>query len=83
MIGVGEVQLGESPNLAKPIQWFTNQRQQILVFDSNIVEILIINAKAEASIWLLIEDDKCSNKGLGRPNKAVGQVGLNISFQDF
>ena len=83
MIGVGEVQLGKSPSPAEPIQRFTNQRQRILVFDSDIIEAPIIHVKAEASIWLLVKEDRCSSGRLGRPYKAFGQIGLNISFQGF
>ena len=50
MIGINEVQLGESPIITKPIQQSTNQNQWILVFDDYIFETLIINTKAEASI---------------------------------
>ena len=51
-----------------------------MVFDCDIVETPIIHTKAEASIWLLIEEDRCSGKGLGGPNKAVGQVGFDVSL---
>ena len=83
IIGVGEVQLGKPSSLAEPIQQFTNQRQWILVFDNDIIEALIIHAKAEASIWLSIKEDKCSGGGLGKSNKAVGRVGLDVSLQGF
>ena len=83
MIGIGQILLGELLSLAKSIQWLTNQRQQILVFDSDVIEAPIIHAKAEAFIWLPIEEDRCSGGGLGRPNKTVGQVGLDISLLGF
>ena len=50
MIGIDKVQLDEPFSPAKPIQWFTNQRHRISIFDSDIVEIPIIHAKAEISI---------------------------------
>ena len=54
-----------------------------MVFDSDIIEAPIIYAKAEASIWLPIKEDKCSDGRLGWLNKAVSQVGLNLSLQGF
>ena len=83
MVGVGEVQLSEPPSLAKPIQQFTNQRQWIFVFDSDIVEILIIYIKAEAPIWLLIKQNRCTGRKFGKPDEVVSQVSFNVSFQQF
>ena len=51
-----------------------------MVFDNDVVEAPIIYVKAEASIWLLVEEDRCSGKGFGRPDKAVGQIGLDVSL---
>ena len=50
IIGIGEIQLGESLCPAEPIQQLANQKQQISVFDSDIVKTPIIYTKAEASI---------------------------------
>ena len=83
MISIGEIQLGESLCPAEPIQQLTNQRQRILVFDGYIVEAPIIHAKAETSIRLPIKEDKCSSGGLGRLDKAIGQVGFDVCFQRF
>ena len=83
MISIGEIQLGKSSWLAKPIQQLANQRQWISVFDGYIVETPIIHTKAEASIWLLIKEDECSGGGLGRPDKAIGQVDFDVRFQCF
>ena len=37
----------------------------------------------EASIWLLIKEDKCSSRKIEKPDKAVDQVYLDVSLQDF
>ena len=50
IIGIGKVQLDESPCPTKPIQQLANQKKWILVFDDYIVEILIIFAKAKIFI---------------------------------
>ena len=81
IIGIGEIQLGESPCPAKPIQRLANQRQRILIFDGDIVKTPIIHTKAEASIWLPIKKNRCSGGGFGRPDKAVGQVGFDVGLQ--
>ena len=83
MIGVGEIQLNKSLCPTEPIQQLVNQRQWILVFDSDIIKALIIYAKVEVSIWLLVKEDRCSGGGLGKLDKAIGQVGLDISLQGF
>ena len=50
MIGIYQIELGELLSSAMSIQWLTNQRQRILVFDSDIIEAPIIYAKMGASI---------------------------------
>ena len=72
IIGIGEIQLSESFCLAKPIQQLVNQKKRILIFDGDIVKILIIHTKAKASIWLFIKKNKCSGEGFKRPDKAIG-----------
>ena len=81
IIGIDEIQLGESFYLTELIQRFANQRQQILIFDDNIIKILIIYTKTKASIWLSIKKNKCSGGRFGRPDKAIDQVGFNIVLQ--
>ena len=81
IIGIGEIQLGESPCPAKPIQRLANQKQQISIFDSDIVKTLIIHTKAKTSIWLPIKKNRCSGRGFGRLDEAVGQVDFNVSLQ--
>ena len=83
IIDIGKIQLGKSFCPTELIQRLANQRQWISVFDSNIIEALIIHAKAEASIWLPVEKDRCFSGGLRRSNKAVGQVGFDVSLQGF
>ena len=83
MIGIGEIQLGKSLCPAEPIQQLANQRQRTSVFDSYIVKTPIIYAKAEASIRLLIEEDKCSGGELERPDEVISQVGFDVYFQRF
>ena len=80
IIGIDEIQLGESPCLAMPIQQFANQKQRISVFNGDIIKTPITHAKAEASIRLLIEEDKYSGGGLGRLDKAVSQVDFDIGL---
>ena len=55
MLGVDKVQLDEPTSPAKPIQQFTNQRQRISVFNSDIVKTPIIYVKIEASVWLPVK----------------------------
>ena len=74
MIGVGEIQLDKSPCSNKLFKQLANQRQQILVFDSNIIKALIIDTKAEASIWLLIKGDKCSDRDLEGEIKLLARL---------
>ena len=81
IIGIGEIQLGESPCPAEPIQRLANQRQRISIFDGDIVKTPVIHTKAEASIWLPIEKNRCSGGGFGRPDKAIGQVGFDVGLQ--
>ena len=50
MIGIDEIQLGKSLCLTMPIQRLANQRQWMLVFDSDFIEVPIIHTKAEAFI---------------------------------
>ena len=81
IIGISEIQLGESLCPAKPIQQLANQRQRILVFDSDIDKTPIIHTKAEASIWLPIKKNKYSGGGFGKLNEAIGQVDFDVSLQ--
>ena len=81
IIGIGEIQLGKSLGLAKPIQQLANQKQQILVFDGDIIKTSIIHTKAEVSIWLSIKKNKCFGGGFGKPDEAVDQVGFDIGLQ--
>ena len=81
IIGIGEIQLSEFPCPAKPIQQLANQRQQISVFDGNIIKTPTIHTKTEASIWLPIKKNRCSGKGFRRPDEAVGQIGFDVSLQ--
>ena len=55
IISINEIQLDEFPCPAEPIQQLANQKQQILVFDGDIVKTSIIYIKAEAFIWLPIK----------------------------
>ena len=80
IIGIGKTQLDKSLYLAKPIQQLANQRQQILVFDGNIIKTPIIYTKAEVFIWLLVKYNKSSNRGLQRLDKAVGQVDFDSNL---
>ena len=81
IISIGEIQLSKSFYLAKSIQQFTNQRQRILVFNSNIVKTLIIHTKTKAFIWLFVKQNENSSRGLGKPDKANGQISFDISLQ--
>ena len=81
IIGISEIQLGESPCPTKPIQRLANQRQRILVFDGDTVKIPIIYTKVEASIWLSIKKNKCSSGRCKKPDEAIGQVGFDVGFQ--
>ncbi len=44
MVGIGQIQLGETLSLTQSIQWFSVQRQGIPILDSQIVETLVIYA---------------------------------------
>ena len=83
MIGIGQIQLGESPCPSELIKGFPDERQRISVFDCDIVETPIIYTKAEASIRLPIEEDMCSGGGFGRADEPIGQIGLDVSLQGF
>ena len=48
MIDICQILLDKLLNLVKWIQWLINQKEQILVFDGDIIEFSIIHVKAEA-----------------------------------
>ena len=54
-----------------------------MVFNDNMIKILIIYIKTETSIWLLIKKNKYINKGLERPDKALSQVDFKLNLYDF
>ena len=57
VIGTGEVKLGKPSCLPQSIQGLPDQRQWILILNSEIVKSPRINVKLEAAIWLLIKKD--------------------------
>lgn len=57
MVDGGQAQLGETPSSAKAVQGLTNQKQQIPILDSQVVEASVINRQLGATIWFLIEKD--------------------------
>ena len=81
IISIDKIQLNESSYSAKPIEQLTNQRQQILVFDSDIVKTLIIYKKIKVSIWLSIKKNECSGGEFKRLNEANGQIDFDVNLQ--
>ncbi len=45
--------------------------------------MLVIYAQSQATIWLLVKEDRYSGGGLGRPDKTVSQVIFDVSLQCF
>ena len=83
VIGICEVKLGKPSCLPQSIQGLLDQRKWILILDGEVVKTLIINAKLEAAIWLLIKKDRSSCWGFGGSDETIFQVSLNVSFQNF
>ena len=80
IIGIDEIQLSKSSYSTNPIWQVANQRQQILVFNGDIVKTSIIHIKVKTSIWLPIKKNKYFGRRFEKSDEAVGQIDFNINF---
>ncbi len=44
MVGISQIELGETSSMTYSIQWFSDQRQGISILDNQIIETLVIHA---------------------------------------
>lgn len=58
MISTSKVQLNKLLDVIKLVLKLADERQRVAIFDSQIIEILIIDSQAKASIELFIKKDR-------------------------
>lgn len=54
-----------------------------MVFDGDVVQLVIVNSKVEGAIWLFDERNRGSKVRLGRANETLGNHAVDIVFEGF
>lgn len=80
MIWIGLVKLCEKFGPTQPIQKLTNEGQRVLIFNSQVVEILVVDIQPKTTIKLLDKQDRSIYKRFGRAYKPIDQVSFDLSL---